>query len=70
MLHHINIDDNAVTSPQWFEPVQHVRGTLQTAITMFYTTIGMLNHHIDFGSGMSTALSAFAQEYKQLVEGE
>lgn len=68
LLHHMQMDDEGTTRPQWHESVRHVRGTLETAVTMFYMTISRLNQHVRFGVAMDSALHGFAEEYHRLIE--
>ena len=45
-------------------------GVPDTGIAMFYTTIGIMNRHIEFGMASNTALDGFHLEYKRLIEEE
>jgi hypothetical protein len=70
MLHHVQMDEDYTSMPQWHETVEHVHGTLITAIAMLYTAVGWLNKEIEFGVAMNTALHGFYQEYKSLIKSE
>jgi len=70
LLHHMQFDDEGITLPSWQDTVSYVRLTLPTALTMFYMTIGMVNHHVGFGVAMNTALYGFSKEYKELIEND
>jgi len=70
MLQYVQIDEEATTTPQWHEPLENVRGTLLTAIVIFYASIATLSHHVEFGVGMNTALYGFKQEYRKLIKAE
>jgi hypothetical protein len=66
----MQFDDEGTTLPSWHDTVSYVRLTLPTALSMFYMTIGMMNHHICFGVAMNTALDGFQKECRQLIEND
>jgi hypothetical protein len=68
LFEYLAFDEVGNTLQQWHGTVGHVRGTLLTAITMFYTLVGLLDHHIRFGVTFSTQLDSFARTYKKLIQ--
>ena len=68
LLNHVDLDDEATTSPRWNDTISDARVTLLTGITMFYTTIGLMYRHIGFGVILETALGGFSDEYHKLIE--
>lgn len=70
MWHHMEMLEDGSTRPTWHGAIEEVRGTLETAIAMFYANIGMLEEHIDCGGRVSTALHAFHREYRELIKTE
>ncbi len=70
LLHHMQFDEEGTTIPSWHGTMTHVRLTLPTAVAMFYTTIGMINHHVGFGVTMNSALDGFHKEYQLLIDSD
>ena len=68
LQHHMQIDEEGTTRPDWHESPEHVCRTLQAAVSMFHMIVGMMNHHVKFDVVMNAALHAFHPEYVRLIE--